>query len=115
LNKSCPRNHQEGTAVSRGGGVRFLLGESNDLGHCADNKDLAMATLFAGVTFDSINERANDFNSLWSGRLISQHLLQSGDLSPIEVRKIRMDRDLHVALLGLQSRVDLAFASFQAP
>src|SRR5262245_56329914 len=39
LNKSCPRNHQGRTALSRGGGGRFLLGESNDLGQCTDDND----------------------------------------------------------------------------
>ena len=91
------------------------MGESNDLGECTDDKDLAVATLFAGVNFDSINERTNVFDNLRACRLITQHLLQSGDLSPIEVRKVRMDRDLHVALLGFQVGVDLAFASLQAP
>jgi len=46
-----------------------LLSESNDLGQCTDDKDLAVATLFTGVDFDSINERANDFNNRWASRL----------------------------------------------
>jgi hypothetical protein len=74
-----------------------------------------VTTFFAGVNFDSIDERANDFDNLWAGRPISQCLLQSGDLSPIEVRKIRTDRDFRVALSDLQIRVDLAFVSLQAP
>jgi hypothetical protein len=73
--------------------------------------NLAVATLFARVDLDSINERTNDFDKLRACRLIIQHLLQSGDLSPIEIRKVRMDRDLHVALLGFQVGVDLAIAS----
>ena len=84
-------------------------------GQCTDDNDLAVATLFAMVDLDFINERTNDFDKLRACRLIIQHLLQSGDLSPIEIRKVRMDRDLHVALLGFQVGVDLAFASLQAP
>jgi hypothetical protein len=42
------------------------LAESNDLGQCTDEKDVAVAALFAGVNLDSINERANDFNNLWA-------------------------------------------------
>jgi hypothetical protein len=84
------------------------------LGQCTDDKPLAVTTFFAGVNFDSIDERANDFDNLWAGRPISQCLLQSGDLSPIEVRKIRMDRELPIALLGLQTGIDLSLASLQA-
>jgi hypothetical protein len=63
---ASPRNHQGRTAVSQGGGGRFLLAESNDLGQCTDEKDVAVAARFAGVNLDSINERANDFNNLWA-------------------------------------------------
>jgi hypothetical protein len=42
------------------------LAESNDLGQCTDEKDVAVTALFAGVNLDSINERANDFNNLWA-------------------------------------------------
>ena len=54
LNHVSPRNHQERTAVSR-----FLLSKCMDLSQCADNNDLAVALLLAGVDFDSINERAD--------------------------------------------------------
>ena len=43
--KSYPRNHQERTAVSPGGGGRFLLSEIEDLSQCTDNNDLAVAPL----------------------------------------------------------------------
>jgi hypothetical protein len=64
LNKSSPRNHQERTAVSRGGGGSFLLGKSKNLSQRTDNHDLAVATLFAGADFDPIKERTDDFDSL---------------------------------------------------
>ncbi len=42
---SCPRNHQERTAVSRsGGGGRFLLGEGQDLRKRAGGTAARMAT-----------------------------------------------------------------------
>jgi hypothetical protein len=56
------------------------MGEINDLSQRTDDKDLAAATFFAGVDFDPINERTNDFNNLGACHLISQLLLQSGDL-----------------------------------
>jgi hypothetical protein len=92
-----------------------LLGESKDLGQCTNNNDLTLATLLAGVDFDSIDERTDDFDSLRACRVISQQLLQSGDLSAVEVWKIRMKCDLHVAFLGLQVGADLAFANLQTP
>jgi len=61
------------------------LGESNDLGQCSDNNDLAVATLLAGVDFDSIEERTDDFDCLQACLLIIQDVLQSGDLSAVEV------------------------------
>jgi hypothetical protein len=74
-----------------------------------------VATLLAWADFDPIKERADDFHSLRACRLISQNLLQSGDLPTVEVRKIGMDRDFGVAWLGFQIGSDLAFSSLQLP
>jgi len=59
---ACPRNHQERTAVSRGGGGRFLLSESEDLSQRTDNDDLGVATFLARLDFDSLD--TDDLNSL---------------------------------------------------
>jgi len=53
-------NHQERTAVTRGGGGCFLLRESKDLSQGSDNNDLAMATFLAGVILQS-NAHASGF------------------------------------------------------
>jgi hypothetical protein len=82
-----------------------LLGEGEDLGQGADDNDLAVATLLAGVDFYPINKRVDDFHSLGSCGLITQNLLQSGDLSAVEVRKIGMDREFGVAWLPLRAVV----------
>jgi hypothetical protein len=92
---------------------RFLLGESEDLGQSADKNDLAVAALPARVDFNSINERADDIYSLRAHCLVVQRFLQFGNLSAVDVWKIRMDRDLRVALLSLQFGLDLAFVSLQ--
>ncbi len=47
LNKSHPRNHQERTAVSRGGGGRFLLSESEDLSQRTDNQRMRDMSAFS--------------------------------------------------------------------
>ena len=61
---ASPRNHQERTAVSRGGGGRFLLSESEDLSQRNDNDDLAVATCLARLDFDSLDKRTDrDSNS----------------------------------------------------
>ena len=88
-----------------------MLGESEDLSQRADNNDLAVATLLAGADFNSLDERPDDLHSLRTCRLIVQYPLQPGDFSAVKVRKIGMDGDLHVALLGLQVGGDLAFPS----
>ena len=41
-----------------------MVGESDDLGQCTDNHDLAAAKRLAGVDLDSIKERTDDFDSL---------------------------------------------------
>jgi hypothetical protein len=107
LNKSFPRNHQERTAASRGGGGRFLLGESQDLSQRADDNDIAAATLLPGVDFDPINERTDDFDGLRACCLIPQDLLQFGYFSAIDFRKVGMDGDIHVPLLRLQIGLNL--------
>jgi hypothetical protein len=90
------------TAVSRGGGSRFLLGKGKDLGQRADNNDLTMTTPLAWIDFDPIHEGTDDLDSLGACRRIVQHLLQPGDLSAVEVGEIGMDLDLRVAPWGLQ-------------
>ena len=90
---SSPRNHQERTAVSRGGGGCFLLRESEDLSQGTDNNDLAGATFLAGVNFDPINKRADYFNGLRASLLVIQYRLQSGDLSAVELREIRINSE----------------------
>ena len=92
-----------------------MLRKGEDLSQRTDNDDLAVATLLAGADFDPIKERTDDFDSLRACRLISQDLLQSGDLPAVEVRKIGMDRDFGVAWLGLQIGSDLTFSSLQLP
>jgi hypothetical protein len=42
-------------------------------------------------------------------------LLEFRDLPAVEVRKIRVDRDLHAVLSGPQISIDLSLASLQAP
>jgi hypothetical protein len=105
---SGPRNHQGRTAASRRGGGRFLMGESQDLGQCAHDGDLAATARPAGQDFDSI-DKANG----WS--LMFQGLLEFRYLFAIELRKIWVDRDVCPVLLGPQISIDLSFASFQAP
>jgi hypothetical protein len=92
-----------------------LLRESEDLSQGTDNNDLAAATFLAGVNFDPINKRADYFNGLRASLLVIQYPLQSGDLSAVELREIRMDSDLHVALSDLQIGSNLALASLQTP
>ncbi len=92
-----------------------MLGKGENLSQRTDNNHLAAATLLAGADFDPIKERTDDFNSLRACRLISQNLLQPGDLPTVEVRKVGMDRDFGVAWLGLQIGSDLAFSSLQLP
>ena len=88
-----------------------MLCKGEDLSQRTDNIDLAVATLVAGADFNPINERTDEFNSLRACRLISQNLLQFGDLPAVEVRKIGMDRYFGVAWLGLQVGSDLTFSS----
>jgi len=92
-----------------------LQGKSKNLSQRTDNNDPAVAALLAGADFDPINERADDFDSLRACRLISQNLLQPGDLSAVEVREIGMDRYFGIARFGLQIGGDLTFSSLQLP
>ena len=62
-----------------------MLCKGEDLSQRTDNIDLAVATLVAGADFNPINERTDEFNSLRACRLISQNLLQFGDLPAVEV------------------------------
>ena len=90
-----------------------MLGESENLGQRTDDNDLAVDTLFAGGHLDPINERTDDFDSLRACRLITQNLLQSGDLPAVKVRKIGMDREFCIAWLGLQMGSDFKFSRLQ--
>ena len=91
------------------------MGESEDLSQRTDNDDLAVATFLARMDFNSLDKRADNLNSLWARRFIIQYPLQFDDVSAVEFRKIGMDRDLHIALLGLQVGGDLALAGLQTP
>jgi len=88
-----------------------LLGEGEDLSQLTDNNDIAV--FLVRMDFDPIDERTDDFDSLRACRLINQHLLQSGDLSAVEVREIGVDSDLKVTLPGLQIGCGRTLASLQ--
>src|SRR5580658_885691 len=80
------------TATSRRGGGRFL-GESQDLGQCTHDGDLAAAARLAGQDFDPIDKRADGFDDLRACRLVLQRLLKFPYLFTIELWKIGMDND----------------------
>jgi len=63
--KNVPPSPEEAAVV-------FLLRESEDLSQGTDNNDLAVATFLAGVNFDPINKRADDFNGLRASLLVIQ-------------------------------------------
>ena len=67
---ASPRNHQERTVASPGGGGRFLLGKSKNLGQCAHDKDLALPPLPTRMDFYSINKGTDGFYNLRAYRLI---------------------------------------------
>jgi hypothetical protein len=56
---ASPRNHQGRTAASRKGGGRVFMGESQDLGQCAHDGDLA-----ATARPDSFRSRSGSFAGL---------------------------------------------------
>ena len=91
------------------------MGESQDLGQCTHDGDLAAAALFAGQDFDPIDKRADGFDNLRACCLVIAALAESPDLSTIEVRQIGMDNDFHIVLLGRQISIDVSLASLQAP
>ena len=88
-----------------------MLGESQNLGQCAHDGDLAATARPAGQDFDSIDKRTDGLDNLRSCYLV----LEFRNLFPIELRKIWVDRNLTALLLGPQISIDLSFASFQAP
>jgi hypothetical protein len=81
-----------------------LLGKSGDVSQRTDNDDLAMATLLAGVDFNSLDKRTDNFDSVRACGLIFQYPLQPGDFPAIEVRKVGMDRETPCRLVGSSNR-----------
>ena len=64
------------------------------------------------MNFDVVDERSNDSNSLWAGRLIDQDPLQLGYLSAVEVGQIGVNCDLS-RFGGVQLGGELTLTSFQ--
>ena len=91
------------------------MSESQDLGQCAHDGDLAAAARLAGQDFDPIDKRADGFDNLRACCLVLQRLLESPDLFTIELRQIGVDNDFHIVLLGRQISIDVSLASLQAP
>ena len=91
------------------------MGEGEDSGQRTHDNDLAAAPLRTWRNFDSIDKRADGLDYLRVCCVMLQRLVEFGNLFAVEVRKIRMDCDLHPLLLGSQIRIDLSLASLQAP
>ena len=109
---ASPRNHQGRTATSRRGGGRFLS-ESQDLGQCTHDGDLAAAARLAGQDFDPIDNRADGFDDLRACRLVLQRLLKFPYLFTIELWKIGMDNDPLAVLSGHRSSIEISLASLK--
>jgi hypothetical protein len=90
------------------------LSESQDLGQCTHDGDLAAAARLAGQDFDPIDNRADGFDDLRACRLVLQRLLKFPYLFTIELWKIGMDNDPLAVLSGHQSSIEISLASLKA-
>ena len=90
------------------------MAKSQDLGQCTHDGDLAATARLAGQDFDPIDKRADGFDDLRACCLVLQRLLEFPDLFTIELRKIGMDNNFHIVLLGRQISIDVSLASLQA-
>jgi hypothetical protein len=61
---ACPRNHQDPTVASIGGGGFVLLGVGQDLRQGAAEDDVGVAALSAEMNLNVINHQANDTHGL---------------------------------------------------
>ena len=91
------------------------MSESQDLGQCTHDGDLAAAARLAGQDFDPIDKQADGFDNLRACCLVLQRLLESLDLFTIELWQIGVDNDFHIVLLGRQISIDVSLASLQSP
>src|SRR5262244_2533523 len=90
------------------------MGESQNLGQCADDGDLAAAALRCGSDLNSTNKRADDLDNLRARCLVLQRVLQFRDLFAIKLRKIGVGNDSRAVLLSFQLSTNFSPASLQA-
>ena len=110
---ACPRNHQDPTAVSIGGGGIILLGEGEDLRQGTDQDDVGLAAFFAGMYFDVLDHGADQLHGLRSGSLIRQEGLQLSDLFVVQVRHVGVEFDALLFVNGVDRPLQIALADFQ--
>ena len=75
-----------------------MLGEGEDLGECAGEGDVALAAGLARIDVDAVDQGADDLDRLAARGLVRKEVLEGGDLSAVQVGKVRMEVDHGLAL-----------------